>query len=127
MLVKPRKSKYNKNRLQCTKKRMLKRRKQVAEKRLRNGYTTGTCAAAAAKAAAAFFAQATRQKTFTYSELTLPGGGSCRIPVIPFLKEGEPFCFGVQKDSGDDPDVTNQTLILASVKPVSRKILEMLK
>ena len=100
---------------------------QVTEKRLRNGYTTGTCAAAAAKAAAAFFAQATRQKTFTYSELTLPGGGSCRIPVIPFLKEGEPFCFGVQKDSGDDPDVTNQTLILASVKPVSRKILEMLK
>ena len=100
---------------------------QVTEKRLRNGYTTGTCAAAAAKAAAAFFAQATRQKTFTYSELTLPGGGSFRIPVIPFLKEGEPFCFGVQKDSGDDPDVTNQTLILASVKPVSRKILEMLK
>ena len=99
---------------------------QVTEKKLRNGYTTGTCAAAAAKAAAAFFAQADEEK-ITYSELTLPGGGSCRIPVIPFLKEGEPFCFGVQKDSGDDPDVTNQTLILASVKPISRKKLDTLK
>ena len=101
MLVKPRKSKYNKNRLQCTKKRMLKRRKQVAEKRLRNGYTTGTCAAAAAKAAAAFLLCGKADSD--YSELTLPGGTVCRIPVTRYEPEQETespaFCFFVQNET----------------------------
>ena len=117
MLVKPPKSKYNKNRLQCTKKRMLRRRKQVAEKRLRNGYTTGTCAAAAAKAAAAFLLCGKADSD--YSELTLPGGTVCRIQVTRYEPEQETespaFCYFVQKDSGDDPDVTDKALIYAEV------------
>ena len=128
MLVKPRKSKYNKNRLQCTKKRMLKRRKQVAEKRLRNGYTTGTCAAAAAKAAAAFLLCGKADSD--YSELTLPGGTVCRIPVTRYEPEQETespaFCYFVQKDSGDDPDVTNGTKVFARVRQADKSEFETL-
>ena len=128
MLVKPPKSKYNKNRLQCTKKRMLRRRKQVAEKRLRNGYTTGTCAAAAAKAAAAFLLCGKADSD--YSELTLPGGTVCRIQVTRYEPEQETespaFCYFVQKDSGDDPDVTNGTKVFARVRQADKSEFETL-
>ena len=107
---------------------MLKRRKQVAEKRLRNGYTTGTCAAAAAKAAAAFLLCGKADSD--YSELALPGGTVCRIPVTRYepeqKTESPAFCFFVQKDSGDDPDVTNGTKIYASVRQVDRNEFESL-
>ena len=98
----------------------------MAEKRLRNGYTTGTCAAAAAKAAAAFLLCGKADPAPDYSELTLPGGNLCRIPVTQYQPEtGENMenhaehgaaCFFVRKDSGDDPDVTNGTKIFASVR-----------
>ena len=59
----------------------------MAEKRLRNGYTTGTCAAAAAKAAAAFLLCG--KSDSDYSELALPGGTVCRIPVTRYEPEQE--------------------------------------
>ena len=100
----------------------------MAEKRLRNGYTTGTCAAAAAKAAAAFLLCGKADSD--YSELTLPGGIVCRIPVTRYepeqKTESPAFCFFVQKDSGDDPDVTNGTNIYASVRQVDRNEFESL-
>lgn len=149
---------------------MLRRRKQVAEKRLRNGYTTGTCAAAAAKAAAAFLVhrklhpmnqnaprgcaldaeadgcqsnrvsarESGKPDSFSlcgkpgtgYSELTLPGGTVCRIPVTRHEPEQETespaACFFVQKDSGDDPDVTNGTRVFASVRQAGRNEFESL-
>ena len=91
----------------------------MAEKRLRNGYTTGTCAAAAAKAAAAFLLCG--KSDSDYSELALPGGTVCRIPVTRYEPEQETespaFCYFVQKDSGDDPDVTNGTTGICQSTP----------
>ncbi len=91
----------------------------MAEKRLRNGYTTGTCAAAAAKAAAAFLLCG--KKDPDYAELTLPGGTVCRIPVTQ-----DAGLFFVRKDSGDDPDVTNGTKVYARVSQADRGEFEAL-
>ncbi len=100
----------------------------MTEKRLRNGYTTGTCAAAAAKAAAAFLLCG--KENPGYSELTLPGGTSCQISVTQDeTKQGAgcpAACFFVQKDSGDDPDVTNGTKVFASVRQADRSEFETL-
>ena len=100
----------------------------MAEKRLRNGYTTGTCAAAAAKAAAAFLLCG--KADLDYSELTLPGGTVCRIPVTRYEPEQETespaFCYFVQKDSGDDPDVTNGTKVFARVRQADKSEFETL-
>ncbi len=89
----------------------------MTEKRLRNGYTTGTCAAAAAKAAAAFLLSGKSESG--YSELTLPGGTTCWIPVTQ-SENG----FFVQKDAGDDPDVTNGTKVFAGVRQIDRNEFE---
>ena len=100
----------------------------MAEKRLRNGYTTGTCAAAAAKAAAAFLLCG--KSDSDYSELALPGGTVCRIPVTRYepeqKTESPAFCYFVQKDSGDDPDVTNGTKVFARVRQADKSEFETL-
>lgn len=100
----------------------------MAEKRLKDGYTTGTCAAAAAKAAAAFLLCGKSDPGC--SELTLPGGTVCRIPVVQDSPEGKAehpaASFFVQKDSGDDPDVTNGTKVFASVRQADRSEFEAL-
>ena len=60
-----------------------------------------TCAAAAAKAAAAFLLCGKADSD--YSELTLPGGTVCRIPVTRYEPEQETespaFCFFVQNET----------------------------
>ena len=72
---------------------------------LREGYTTGTCAAAAAKAAAIFYF--TRKNTDSV-DVILPRGETLRIPVsqITELSDGS-VLVTVIKDAGDDPDITN--------------------
>ena len=81
---------------------------------LRSGYTTGACAAATAKAAALFFLtgevpvsvdipfpDGTRHHfAFTYSAIDTYGATT----------------MGLRKDAGDDPDVTNKALIMATVQ-----------
>ncbi len=83
---------------------------------MRNGYTTGACAAAAAKAAAVFALTGEAQEKIT---LDLPDGTTaCWTPVQE--TEGElSGCWKVQKDSGDDPDVTNGIWVYASVREIS--------
>lgn len=85
---------------------------QPPTKRLRSGYTTGSCAAAAAKAAALLLlsGQAPRQVT-----LTTPKGVALTLDVAePRLAGGAARC-AVRKDSGDDPDITNGVLVFAKV------------
>lgn len=93
------------------------------QKVLRSGYTTGTCAAAAAKAAAGMLFSNTAVSKVS---VALPGGGRAEL----FVEEAA--CFedklkgntvlravcAVRKDAGDDPDVTNGTLVYASVSRV---------
>ena len=83
------------------------------EQRLRSGYTTGTCAAAAAQAAAWLLCGGERKNC---CEILTKKGTAARLPV-EYLGEAEAGVrFGVKKDAGDDPDVTDGTMICASVR-----------
>ena len=92
---------------------MLEHYISVGQQRLRCGYTTGTCAAGAARAAA----EALLRGSFPAQVLVDTPAG------IPVLLEPEnqnlgsdwASC-GIRKDGGDDQDVTNGALIVATVR-----------
>ena len=81
-------------------------------KKLRYGYTTGSCAAAASKAAAAMLLSG---KEISYVELHTPKGIDLRLEVLDISREDNTVSCAIQKDGGDDPDVTNGILIYAKV------------
>lgn len=83
---------------------------------LRTGYTTGTCAAVAA-AAAGWYAFAGQEQEQIFIEL--PAGGQARLEVnrVPTADAGDGRdWFFVEKDGGDDPDVTNGVLVYGAVE-----------
>lgn len=81
-------------------------------KKLRLGYTTGSCAAAAAKAAAMLLLSGKAPESIN---LLTPKGIPLELAVQdPSLGDGKASC-AIEKDSGDDPDVTKGTLIYAEV------------
>jgi cobalt-precorrin-5B (C1)-methyltransferase len=83
-------------------------------KRLRRGWTTGTCAAAAAAAAYHALLTGTFPDPVT---VALPRGGSVTLPLSrAHLRNGEATA-GIIKDAGDDPDVTHGTEVVAVVAP----------
>ena len=79
---------------------------------LREGFTTGTAAAAAAKAAALFLAL---RLCPAEVDTPLPGGGRLMVPVARCAAEGLGARAVVVKDAGDDPDVTDEAEIHALV------------
>ena len=81
-------------------------------KRLRLGYTTGSCAAAAAKAAAWMLLTGNRKEQIA---ITTPKGIVLELEVLEINMTPEQVSCAIRKDSGDDPDVTDGTLIFASV------------
>lgn len=81
-------------------------------KRLRLGYTTGSCAAAAAKAAAWMLLTG---KQRDHISLTTPKGIVLELEVREIRMEPDTVRCAIEKDSGDDPDVTRGTLIFAAV------------
>ncbi len=82
---------------------------------LRSGYTTGTCAAAAAKAAALCLFE-----NFVASSVDIgfPDGGRETIAVAWVRGEGRGAEAAVRKDAGDDPDVTDGSLVVVRIEPV---------
>lgn len=82
-------------------------------KSMRLGYTTGSCAAAAAKAAAATLLSGRIHDTV---EIDTPKGIRLRLEVTDFAIERESVTCAVQKDAGDDPDVTNGMKIFVKVE-----------
>lgn len=76
---------------------------------LREGFTTGSCAAAAALACCLW---QTEGECPRQVEIVLPEGRAYAPDIVPH--EGG-LC-GVVKDSGDDPDVTNGAEIIAHVE-----------
>jgi cobalt-precorrin-5B (C1)-methyltransferase len=78
---------------------------------LREGYTTGSCAAAGAKAAAILLLEG---RTVKSVEIPLPGG-RLSLPVAYARQAGDSAEAAVVKDAGDDPDVTNGALVSAAV------------
>ena len=86
-------------------------KKQIDEKKeLRTGFTTGTCAAACTRAAVLFLCTGEAPAA---AETVTPSGVRAILPVVRAEREEDSAVCGVQKDSGDDPDVTNGTLVCA--------------
>lgn len=82
-------------------------------KKLRLGYTTGSCAAAAAKAAAYMLLTGRRKDTI---DLLTPKGIRLHLTVEEIrITSAEASC-AIRKDSGDDPDATRGTLVFACVR-----------
>ncbi len=86
-------------------------------KKLRYGYTTGSCAAAAAKAAT--YMLLTRKPIKTISLLT-PKGIMLNLDVKE-ISIGDSVVCAIEKDSGDDPDVTNKILVYAKLEKTDSK------
>lgn len=75
---------------------------------LRTGYTTGSCATAAAMAAAmGLFKQTIPDEV----EINTPVGIKLKLAIIDKRLSGGQVSCAVQKDAGDDPDVTNGCMI----------------
>ena len=90
-------------------------------KLMRRGYTTGSCAAAASKAAAVMLLSGDEADTI---RLDTPKGITLTLDVLDILRgPGFARC-AIRKDSGDDPDDTNGTLIYATVSAPAAKIPE---
>ncbi len=85
----------------------------VDQKRLRMGYTTGSCAAAAAKAAALMLLSGCEVPTIN---LMTPKGYSLSLEVRCPERSGDCVRCAIQKDSGDDPDITDGILVFAAVR-----------
>jgi cobalt-precorrin-5B (C1)-methyltransferase len=80
---------------------------------LRRGWTTGTCATAAAKAA---YAALLTGEFPDPVEVTLPRGDRVAFALAMTRLETGAATAGVIKDAGDDPDVTDGALVLATVR-----------
>jgi len=85
----------------------------VGGKKLRKGYTTGTCAAAASKAAVTMLITGKIPEKIS---VDTPAGIRLNVPVSDALLEDDYAECSVIKDGGDDPDITTGLKIFAGVK-----------
>lgn len=84
----------------------------VGTKRMRCGYTTGTCAAAASRAAAELLLQS---KAIPAVTIATPSGLDVVVEIEGHeAGEGWAQC-SARKDAGDDPDVTDGVLVYVRV------------
>lgn len=92
-------------------------------KKLRMGYTTGSCAAAAAKAAAYMLL---KKEEVPYVSLLTPKGIQLHLEVLD-IQRGESYVScAIEKDAGDDPDVTNKLWIYARVSLIEQAEIHIL-
>ena len=97
-------------------------------KKLRRGYTTGTCAQAATKAAVIMLLGNVSVDQIT---VLLPGKEVLTLKILEIRKqykdsenqEIESVSCAVQKDSGDDPDITNGILVYSKVSKTKSGIV----
>jgi cobalt-precorrin-5B (C1)-methyltransferase len=83
----------------------------------RDGFTTGTCAAAAAKAATLLLETNTAP---TCVDITLPGGERATLPVLYAKMTDGAAEAGIRKDAGDDPDITDGAIVVATASRTGR-------
>ena len=81
-------------------------------KKLRCGYTTGSCAAAAAKAAAIILESGEKIK---YVEIDTPANIRLKLEIHNIKIENDKVSCSAIKDAGDDPDNTDGIEIYAKV------------
>lgn len=98
----------------------------MEHKPLRDGFTTGTCAAAAAKAAAVLLrgqgaSAEAAELSPVLTKLETPAGITANLEAqVLYVSSNRAAC-QVKKDAGDDPDVTDQSWIQAEVELVDRE------
>ena len=89
-------------------------------KKLRCGFTTGSCAAAASAAAVEMLLTG---KPVEQTRILTPGG----VPYMPDIEDisitSDAVSCAVRKDGGDDPDVTSGLLIYARVEKTAEGIV----
>lgn len=90
-------------------------------KKLRYGYTTGSCAAAASKAAAIMLFR--KCEIYKISIMT-PKGIFLELEVLDIVMNDHYVSCAIQKDSGDDPDVTNGVKVYAKVCKIEKFEIE---
>ena len=90
-----------------------KTKEQTADKPLRHGYTTGSCAAAATKAALTALIVQERQQEAT---IRLPVGQDVTFQLESCSYDAQSATAAIIKDGGDDPDATHGALIVSSVE-----------
>jgi cobalt-precorrin-5B (C1)-methyltransferase len=92
---------------------MISKSRWVEGRFLRCGYTTGSCAAGAAKAAAIMLE---KQKILKTVSIVTPSYTKLDLEVLnPRITKKYAQC-AIQKDSGDDPDVTDGVHVVALVR-----------
>lgn len=84
-------------------------------KKLRFGYTTGSCAAAACQGAVEMLMG---QKEARFASLMTPKGILLNLKLLDCSFSEEQASCAVQKDGGDDPDNTNGLMIYASARKI---------
>lgn len=84
-------------------------------KKLRLGYTTGTCAAAATKAAVQMLFRGTKAE---WVEFVTPKGILLKLPVEHITMSEDFVTCAVKKDAGDDFDVTDGAYVYACVSRI---------
>lgn len=89
-------------------------------KKLKKGYTTGTCALAACKAALIYFFEKVKKNSV---EVMLPKGDVLNIPVKSVMEYEDYIESVVVKESGDDPDVTNGIEIVVQLYVGSNELI----
>jgi cobalamin biosynthesis protein CbiD len=82
-------------------------------RRLRLGFTTGSCAALAAKAATTILLTG---KALSIVSIETPGNVVVEVPVENVHIDNDGVSCAVRKDAGDDPDITDGALVHARVK-----------
>ena len=83
------------------------------QKKLRFGYTTGSCAAGAARGAAELLLG---EDEIEAAELMTPKGILLHLELLDMKRDENAASCAVRKDAGDDPDTTNGILVYAKVE-----------
>lgn len=94
----------------------MRNKQRDQSKKLRSGYTTGTCAAGAAKACTQMLLTG---EILSAIAVATPQGTVFNLPLTEVSLSADQVSCAIRKDSGDDPDVSDGMLIHATVTKAS--------